>query len=152
MDQSTPSPTRRTVIVGAATTAALTGVALTASACGSSSETAAPSVAPATGAAGDDAGATGADSAALAKLDQVPVGSGVVVGDVVLTQKAAGDVEAFSTKCPHRGCAVGVNGAKLSCPCHHSAFDLSGELVNGPATRGLTPVAVRVEGENVVRA
>jgi Rieske Fe-S protein len=49
--------------------------------------------------------------------------------------------------CPHLGCVVHWNGAERSwdCPCHGSRFDArDGHRLNGPADRGLSPVAAPV--------
>lgn len=53
-----------------------------------------------------------------------------------------GAVHAMSARCPHRGCIVGWNATELvwDCPCHGSRYSAVGDLVNGPATRGLTKV------------
>ena len=91
----------------------------------------------------------GGDS--LATTDEVPVGSGVIVGDVVVTQPAAGDFRAFSAVCTHSGCLVNqVADGTINCPCHGSKFGLDGEVVNGPAARPLTAVPVQVQGESIV--
>jgi Rieske Fe-S protein len=51
------------------------------------------------------------------------------------------------------GCTVAPQGTRYQCPCHGSAYDAAtGHVINGPATRPLAPVAVRVEGGNVVTA
>ena len=65
----------------------------------------------------------------------VPVGSGVIVDDVVVTQPAAGEFKGFSAKCTHKGCAVNkVADGTIDCPCHGSKFNLDGTVANGPAT------------------
>jgi glycine/D-amino acid oxidase-like deaminating enzyme/nitrite reductase/ring-hydroxylating ferredoxin subunit len=51
-----------------------------------------------------------------------------------------GTVHAFSPVCPHMGCHVAFNASESSwdCPCHGSRFDATtGEVLNGPATKGL---------------
>jgi len=56
-----------------------------------------------------------------------------------------GALHLHSAMCPHLGCVVHWNDAERSwdCPCHGSRFDArSGERLNGPADRGLAPVAV----------
>lgn len=51
----------------------------------------------------------------------------------------AGVVHALSPVCPHLGCHVHFNSAERSwdCPCHGSRFKPTGEVINGPSTRGL---------------
>ncbi|KIG19008.1 Menaquinone-cytochrome C reductase iron-sulfur subunit [Enhygromyxa salina] len=50
-----------------------------------------------------------------------------------------GKLHAFSSVCPHLGCAVDYDGAtgKFKCPCHDSAFGLDGSHEEGPSPRGL---------------
>src|SRR5689334_3634765 len=45
--------------------------------------------------------AAGAPTNALAKTADVAVGSGVIVGDVVITQPSRGEFHGFSTTCTH---------------------------------------------------
>lgn len=152
MDQESNTLTRRTAVqVGATAAAGAVGV-VTLAACGGSSSTAAdaPSAAETTAAAG------GSGTAALARLADVPVGGLVVVKDaagvpLVLTQPTAGNLVAFSGKCTHAGCAVAADAtAVLKCPCHGSTFDATGKPTAGPAKAPLAPVAVKVDGDNVV--
>lgn len=88
----------------------------------------------------------------LTKTTDVPVGGATVVGDVVVTQATAGKFAAFSTRCPHMGCAVAPQDGTLDCPCHGSEFTLDGSLVKGPATTGLTEVQISVNGTDIVKA
>ena len=95
---------------------------------------------------------TGGKPGVLAQTAQVPVGAGVIVGDVVLTQPTAGVFKGLSTECPHKGCAVSaVADGEITCPCHGSAFGLDGAVLKGPATKPLAPVAVTVQGEDIVK-
>ncbi|WP_440712663.1 ubiquinol-cytochrome c reductase iron-sulfur subunit [Gordonia sp. FQ] len=137
MDQPVSAPVaRRTVLTGAAVGA----VALTAAACGDARQAATK---PKT---------TETPGTALTTTDKVPVGGGVVTGDIVVTQPVAGQYKAFARTCPHAGCAVAAEGAGLACPCHGSRFDLSGEVTQGPAASNLTSVPIRVDGTDIVRA
>jgi Rieske Fe-S protein len=89
----------------------------------------------------------------LATVDQVPAGGGLILKDtkLVLTKDDAGTVHAFSVTCPHQGCPVGsVERGVIVCPCHGSTFALdTGDRVSGPATSGLTAVAVTVQGNEI---
>ena len=52
-----------------------------------------------------------------------------------------GTVHAVSLRCTHMGCLVRWNGAERSwdCPCHGSRFDVDGSVLEGPATKPLSP-------------
>jgi Rieske Fe-S protein len=56
---------------------------------------------------------------------------------------------AISTLCPHLGCTVERRDGDYLCPCHGSRFLPNGDVVNGPATRGLNfiRVSLGVEGK-----
>ncbi|MGZ8802588.1 MAG: QcrA and Rieske domain-containing protein [Mycobacterium sp.] len=104
---------------------------------------------------GGDAGGQPAASSAvpdvLTKTTDVPVGSGVIVGETVVTQPAAGDFKAFSAVCTHTGCLINeVADGTINCPCHGSKFSLDGAVVNGPATRPLNAEAITVQGDSII--
>jgi Rieske Fe-S protein len=114
--------------------------------------------------AGSSEGGTGAANAygtapsggrALAAVDDIPEGGGLVLDDegVVLVRGQGDDVHAFSSTCTHQGCPVSeVTGGQIICPCHGSAFDATtGEVVAGPAPSPLPAVDVTVE-DGTVRA
>jgi Rieske Fe-S protein len=94
----------------------------------------------------------------VAQTGDFPTGGGVIVstsvGPLVVTQPADGEFAAFSAKCPHQGCPVAeVTENTIVCNCHGSTFDAaSGARLDGPAPRGLAPVAVTVSGTDVVLA
>ncbi len=88
----------------------------------------------------------------LAQTSEVPVGSGVIVDDVVITQPTAGDFKGFSATCTHAGCTVNkVADGTIQCPCHGSKFNLDGSVANGPATKPLEPQIVAVEGDSIIK-
>ena len=94
---------------------------------------------------------TTAPGQVLAATAEIPVGSGKVVGDTVVTQPTAGVFDAFVARCTHAGCKLSsVTDGRLDCPCHGSRFGLDGAVLRGPAMTPLTPVAVKVAGGNVV--
>jgi Rieske Fe-S protein len=92
-----------------------------------------------------------APGGAIAKTADVPVGSGVIVDDVVITQPVAGEFKGFSSTCTHKGCAVNkVADGTIDCPCHGSKFNLDGTVAKGPATKPLESKAVSVQGDSIV--
>jgi nitrite reductase/ring-hydroxylating ferredoxin subunit len=159
--QPEATPQRRTVVLAGVVTLAGAG---TLAACGSSGAggAAATASAPAGGAAssGANPSASGGNGAAgsgdaIVKVADVPLGGAVVAtaasGAVVVAQPTAGQVVAYSAICPHAGCKVAPAGQQLRCPCHGSTFELAtGKVLRGPAKKDLTPVAVKVSGQDVV--
>jgi Rieske Fe-S protein len=112
-----------------------TGEATTTSATAGSVTTAAPTTA----------------GGAIAKTSDVPVGSGVIVGEVVITQPVAGEFKGLSAKCTHKGCTVDkVAEGTIDCPCHGSKFNLDGTVANGPAPKPLENKAISVKGDSIV--
>jgi len=86
----------------------------------------------------------------------VPVGGAArftdpATGDPsIVLQLSKGTFVAYDAICPHAGCTVGyAGGAKLLvCPCHGSEFDpANGNVLTGPAPRGLQPIAVAESGD-----
>ncbi len=84
-------------------------------------------------------------------LSALAPGEGTVV-DSGLTHTAAfrgqdGELRQFSAVCSHMGGIVRWNGEEQSfdCPCHGARFSSTGEVLEGPATKGLTPLAATTE-------
>ncbi len=142
-------PPRRAVIVGAG----IGAVAVTAAGCGGSTSTPAASSPSSSAAAPTSAPPPSGSSASgvLAKTSDVPVGSGVIVADTVVTQPTAGVFKGFSPVCPHRGCNVNaITGGKIICPCHDSEFNLDGSVAKGPAKAPLAAKPIAVQGDSIV--
>jgi Rieske Fe-S protein len=88
---------------------------------------------------------------AIAKTSDVPVGSGVIVGEVVVTQPSAGVFKGLSAKCTHKGCTVDkVADGTIDCPCHGSKFNLDGTVANGPAQEPLAVENITVQGDSIM--
>jgi Rieske Fe-S protein len=140
-------PPRRVVVVSAGLGALAAAVA----ACTSSGKTPAGSEAASSAPVGTGTSAAPGSGGALTKTADVPVGSGVILGDVVVTQPTAGVFKGFSSVCPHRGCNVdAVTDGKIVCPCHDSKFNLDGTVAQGPATKPLEAKPVVVQGDSIV--
>jgi menaquinol-cytochrome c reductase iron-sulfur subunit len=62
-------------------------------------------------------------------------------------KQANGEVTVFSPMCTHLGCGYHWDGGahQFKCPCHGSAFDVSGRVVGGPAPRPLDALPSKVD-------
>lgn len=93
---------------------------------------------------------TGAGTIAAA---DVPVGSGVVVGDTyyIVTQPTAGVFKAFNRACTHAGCPINkVADKEMICTCHGSKFSITdGSVLAGPAQTPLPEVKVTKSGDTL---
>jgi len=104
-----------------------------------------------TGATTTTAAAAEPSGTAVGPASDVPVGGSASFTDpasgdpALVIQQTAGDFVAFDAVCPHAGCTVAYQAAArvIACPCHGSAFNArTGDVLNGPATSGLTSIKV----------
>lgn len=141
------SPTRRAVLRGAAgclATAACGGRA------GATAATSSPS-SPAQSASGTSPAPPSASAAAapLAESDAVRDGVPLPVtlpdGRPAFLVRGANGVLLLDGTCTHAACAVGWEASRkhFVCPCHLSAFDLTGHVLTPPATDPLPHIPVR---------
>ena len=151
-----PPGTSRRSVLGAAVAVGAVGVV---AACGGGGEAKAP--AASTSAASTEPSTASSSPAAdggeaLTSTADVPVGSGVILADakVVVTQPKAGTFKAFSSTCTHMNCQVtSISDGRIACPCHGSSYSIAdGSVEGGPAPRPLPKVAIKVEGDEVIRA
>ena len=72
-------------------------------------------------------------------------------GRFYLVRLKDGGFLALYRKCPHLGCAVPWDQAegKFICPCHASAFEGNGSLINPPAPRPLDRFKVIIENGEI---
>jgi cytochrome b6-f complex iron-sulfur subunit len=70
-----------------------------------------------------------------------------VRGRFYLTRLEDGGFLALSHKCTHLGCTVpwDEKEMKFMCPCHASAFDITGNVVDAPAARALDIYPISIE-------
>jgi glycine/D-amino acid oxidase-like deaminating enzyme/nitrite reductase/ring-hydroxylating ferredoxin subunit len=91
---------------------------------------------------------TGGD---VSKAAEIEPGEGAVVRKgltkLAVYRDEKGRRHTLSAVCPHLGCIVEWNSAEKTwdCPCHGSRFSTSGEVLNGPALKGLEPVGEEAE-------
>lgn len=89
-------------------------------------------------------------------VDDYPSGSVTPfnAGRFYLVRQEDGGFLALYRKCTHLGCAVPWEQAegKFVCPCHASAFESDGEVLNAPAPRPLDrfPITIDENGEILV--
>ncbi len=101
---------------------------------------------------------TPAKSHLIGAVSAIPVGGAATftipaTGDPgIVFHTSPGIFVAYDSVCPHAGCQVGWSkGASLMvCPCHGSAFEVAtGNVVNGPASHGLTTLTVLEHAGNL---
>lgn len=75
----------------------------------------------------------------------VKIGSAWVV-------EVEGELVAYSSVCPHLGCAVDWSdeARKFKCPCHRSAFGLDGAPEEGPAPRALDSLELAEQDDGLI--
>lgn len=74
------------------------------------------------------------------RINNVKVGSAWVLNH-------EGKLTAFSTVCPHLGCAIDyeAEAGHFKCPCHRSAFTKDGKVEAGPSPRPMDSLEVKEE-------
>lgn len=82
---------------------------------------------------------------------EVPVGSAVILGSVIIAQPTEGEFVAYSSACPHQGQFITkVEGDVVTCTKHNSKFSIvDGALISGPATSGLREANLTQEGDTL---
>ena len=75
-----------------------------------------------------------------------------IMGKFYLCRLEDGGFLALSRKCTHLGCTVPWldKEKRFACPCHASAFDIKGEVINPPAPRPLDLYRLFIEN-NIVK-
>lgn len=82
--------------------------------------------------------------------DKVPSGSAFrtrLADQPIIVVNDGRRIRTFVAVCTHEGCPLGWNPTQhlIRCPCHGSAFDTTGAVVNGPAATPLTELQTFVE-------
>lgn len=68
---------------------------------------------------------------------------------IAVYKDETGKIYALNPVCTHAKCVVGWNGAEKTwdCPCHGARYNLNGEVLTGPARKGLE----KIEMEDLVK-
>lgn len=91
----------------------------------------------------------------IGKLEDIPVGTDKIIEEKkVRVVRDDNGVYAISLICTHLGCIVSSTDKGYACPCHGSKFDEKGDVVGGPAPKGLNwlEVSLLPSGKLVVNA
>ena len=136
------SPTRRAVLCAAA------GCVATAACGGRAGATPAPSSPPPATPSGSPSGSPSAAPAlaeSAAVRDGAPLAVTLPDGRPAFLVRDAGGVRLLDGTCTHAACAITWQGGRkvFVCPCHLSAFDLTGRVLNPPASDPLPQIPVR---------
>ncbi len=87
------------------------------------------------------------------RVESFPLNSvtAFVRGKFYLCRMQDGGLLAVSRVCTHLGCTVPWLDIekKFACPCHGSAFDIRGDVINSPATRALDIYHLFIENRMV---
>ena len=73
-------------------------------------------------------------------------------GRFYLARLEDGGFLAISRQCTHLGCTVPWVEAerRFACPCHASAFDITGQVINAPAPRALDLFSLSIQNNRIV--
>lgn len=142
---------RRTVVAGAGIAAAAAAVGCSSPESESKKTAAAPSpLAKKAPLLGD--GVPNPEGQVLAGCSDIPVGSGIIIGDTVVTQPAEDEFYGFSNICTHSGCKITkIVKDKITCTCHGSEFSLLGGVEKGPARKPLAPCNIVMANETIFK-
>ncbi len=76
----------------------------------------------------------------------LPAAAGIWFYDRAIVVSAGEQLAVFSSTCPHLGCRINrAEGSEIVCPCHGSRFSNRGEVLHGPARRGLQPLQFELD-------
>ncbi len=94
----------------------------------------------------------GADK--IQELAEIAAGEGRLVkyeGETIAIYKdETGKLYALNPVCTHAKCVVGWNRAEKSwdCPCHGARYNLNGDVLTGPARKGLEKIEIAELGKD----
>ena len=73
-----------------------------------------------------------------------------VAGKVLLVRKN-GELIGLQANCTHLGCTVAWNGAteRVECPCHGARYNLSGQVLRGPARDPLARLQLKTDQDGI---
>lgn len=70
-------------------------------------------------------------------------------GQFYLVRAEDGGFLALHRTCTHLACVVLINNGHFRCPCHGSEFEVSGQVINSPASKPLVRFPVSISDNRV---
>jgi len=78
------------------------------------------------------------------------IANGISFYDNFIILKENDRIKIFSSRCSHLGCKINkIENNKLVCPCHGSRYNLSGQVLKGPAQNSLKMLKFIVEKNRI---
>lgn len=71
-------------------------------------------------------------------------------GDYIVIKNGQ-SLSVYSSRCTHLGCKINnLTNFQLLCPCHGSAYDLSGKVIKGPALSSLKKMEFKIQDQSTL--
>lgn len=71
---------------------------------------------------------------------------GITFKGKVIIYKDRSGITFYSSKCTHLGCTINkLENGIIICPCHGSKYDLTGNVIEGPAANPLTKLDYNID-------
>ena len=85
----------------------------------------------------------------LGPAENYPLNSRTMLEEIpAILQHTESGFSALSLVCTHLGCSVEKEAQGFACPCHGSRFDADGNVMHGPAVKGLSSLSVEMTGDD----
>jgi cytochrome b6-f complex iron-sulfur subunit len=85
----------------------------------------------------------------LGPAENYPLNSHTMLEEIpAILQHTEQGFSALSLVCTHLGCSVEKEAQGFACPCHGSRFDADGNVMHGPAVKGLSSLRVEMTEDN----
>ena len=85
----------------------------------------------------------------LGPAENYPLNSRTMLEEIpAILQHTERGFSALSLVCTHLGCSVEKDTQGFACPCHGSRFDADGNVMHGPAVKGLSSLRVEMTGDD----
>ena len=77
--------------------------------------------------------------------------NGITFHENFIITKNNSSMKIFSSKCSHLGCRITrMEENEFVCPCHGSRYNLSGDVIKGPAQKSLKLLQVEKDNNKII--